>query len=143
MKKYTKHLFFFSLTMSLVTLAIQENGYKEMYPFASWKLFTVPSGGETFGERYKLYGVKGGDTIRILNTTVESYDANDEEGIVSMYASKIEKNEDRKESIEKLLIFIKDTRPEFQEYLLYKEKYRPREIGEQKMNINKKFITKL
>lgn len=143
MKKYTKHLFFFSLIMSLITLFIQENGYKELYPFASWKLFTVPSGGEAFGERYKLYGVKGSDTIRILNTTVESYDANDKEGIINTYAGKIEKNEDKEESMKKLLIFAKDTRPEFSAYLLYQERYKPRELGEKKININKKFITKL
>ncbi|AZA82482.1 hypothetical protein C1637_08195 [Chryseobacterium lactis] len=129
--------------MSIVSLVIQEKGYKEIYPFASWKLFTVPSGGEASVDRYKLYGIKDGDTIRILNKTVESYQANDEESIVNIYGGKIEQNEDRKINLTKLLIFAKDTNPEFNEYMLYKETYNPKEIGEKKVNINKKLITKL
>ncbi|CAH0256278.1 hypothetical protein [Chryseobacterium sp. Bi04] len=143
MKKYTKYLFFFSLFMSLTSLAIKEKGYNEIYPFASWKLFTVPSGGEASGERYKLYGITHGDTIRILNTPVKSYEANDEEFIVNAYGGKIDHNEDKELNRKKLLIFARDTRPEFQEYLLYKEMYSPREIGEKKMKIDKKIITKL
>lgn len=126
--------------MSVITLIIQENGYKELYPFAGWKLFTVPTGGEDSMERYKLYGIKNGDTIRILNRTVESYEANDEEGIVYSYAERIDKNEDREENRKKLLIFAKDTRPEFQKYLLYKESYNPNELGTEKMHVTKKLI---
>ncbi|MCJ7934907.1 MAG: hypothetical protein MUW56_15120 [Chryseobacterium sp.] len=143
MKKYTIYLFFFSIIMSLVSLAIKEQGYKEIYPFASWKLFTVPSGGEAFAERYKLYGIKNQDTVRILNTSVERYEANDEESIVNTYGGMIEKNENKTANVNKLLVFAKDIRPEFKEYLLYKEIYKPQQIGEKKMEINKKLITKL
>nr|WP_315031229.1 hypothetical protein [uncultured Chryseobacterium sp.] len=143
MKKYTPYLFFFSFLMSVITLVIQENGYKELYPFAGWKLFTVPVGGEKTLERYKLYGLKNKDTVRILNRSVENYEANDEEGVVYLYGERIEKNENRKENIKKLLIFAKSTRPEFQKYLLYKETYNPKEIGEEKISINKKLITGL
>ncbi|VFA43754.1 hypothetical protein [Chryseobacterium indologenes] len=143
MKKYTKYLFFFSVSMSAMTLIIQEIGYKEIYPFSGWKLFTIPAAGEKSMDRYKLYGVKDGDTIRILNKKSESYEANDEEGIVYVYGEKIERNEERAENIKKLLIFAKDTRPEFQKYLLYKETYNPREIGLGKVNLYKKLITGL
>ncbi|MBV8326258.1 hypothetical protein [Chryseobacterium sp.] len=143
MKKYTRYIFFFSFIMSVISLVIKEKGFKEMYPFASWKLFTVPGGGEAFAERYKLYGIKAHDTIRILNTNLKAYEANDEEIIVNMYGGKIENNEDREIYKKKLLIFARDTRPEFQSYLLYKEKYKPDQIGEKKMEINKKLITKL
>ncbi|REC46733.1 hypothetical protein DRF67_12975 [Chryseobacterium pennipullorum] len=129
--------------MSLISLVIQEKGYKEMYPFASWKLFTVPSGGEAYWERYRLYGIKNGDTVRIINTTVQNYDSNEKEGIINGYGGKIDNNDERERNMKKLLIFAKDTSPQFDGYLLYKEKYKPAEIGEKKMNIHKKLITKL
>jgi hypothetical protein len=143
MKKYTKHLFFFSFGMSLVSLFIMEKGCKEMYPFFSWKLFAVPSGGESSGELYKLYGIKQHDTVRIVNTPAENYEANDKAVIVGTYGSKIENNDDKEINRRKLLIFAKDTEPEYDGYLLYKETYNPKEIGEGKMYNSRKFIIKL
>lgn len=143
MKKYTKYLFIFSFIMSLISLVMGEIGRKEIYPFASWKLFTVPCGGEEFGQRYKLYGVKNGDTLRILNTNTKHYTDNDMDGIISAYGGEIDQNNDRSGNTKKLLIFAKDALPEFQEYLLYKEKYRPIEVDAKKMNITKTFITRL
>ncbi|GAE66429.1 hypothetical protein CIN01S_16_00100 [Chryseobacterium indologenes NBRC 14944] len=122
---------------------MQEKGYKEIYPFASWKLFTVPSGGENSVDRYKLYGIKNGDTIRILNKTTASYEANDEEGIVNLYGGKIEMNDNKEENMKKLFVFVKNIRPEFEEYLLYKESYNPKDIGKERTKIHKKLITVL
>lgn len=120
-----------------------EKGFKEMYPFFSWKLFSVPSGGEAYEEQYKLYGVKDNDTIRIINTSTERYDANDKAVIVGAYGKRIDENKDKEANRKKLLIFAKDSEPSYQEYFLYKETYHPKEIGEAKMNIAKKLITKL
>lgn len=143
MKKYTKHLFIFSLCMSLVSLFIAEKGYKEMYPFASWKLFAVPSGGALQEERYVLYGLKNSDTLKIVYTPSKNYEANDKALITDTYGSKIENNDDRENSRKKLLIFAQDIEPKFDGYLLYKETYNPKKIGEKRMNSHKKLITKL
>lgn len=143
MKKYTKHLFIFSFVMSIISLVIIEKGYKEMYPFYSWKLFTVPSGGESSEDQYKLYGVTDHDTIRIINTPANHYDSNDKAVIVGTYGKRIDENDDRETNKAKLLVFAKDTEPKYKGYLLYKETYNPKEIGESKMNINKKLIIKL
>ncbi|WP_131329491.1 hypothetical protein [Chryseobacterium piperi] len=129
--------------MSLISLAIMEKGYKEMYPFYSWKLFAVPSGGEGSEEQYRLYGIRDRDTVRITNTPAYSYEANDKAVIVGTYGKKIEENDNREGSRVKLLAFAKDTEPKYEGYLLYKETYNPKEIGETKMNINKKLIIKL
>lgn len=129
--------------MSLISLVIIEKGYKEMYPFFSWKLFTIPSGGEATEEQYKLYGITDRDTIRIINTPSRAYEANDKAVIVGTYGKEIDENNDREDNREKLLTFAKDTEPKYKGYLLYKETYRPREIGEAKMNINKALIIKL
>lgn len=129
--------------MSLISLFIMEKGYKEMYPFYSWKLFTVPSGGEASEDLYKLYGIRDQDTIRITNTPAYSYEANDKAVIVGTYGKKIEENDDSEGSRIKLLAFAKDTEPKYEGYLLYKETYNPKEIGGKKMNISKKLIMKL
>lgn len=143
MKKYTQHLFIFSFVMSIISLIIIEKGYKEMYPFYSWKLFTVPSGGEASEDQYKLYGVTDHDTIRIINTPADHYDPNDKAVIVGTYGKRIDENDDREANKAKLLVFAKDTEPIYKSYLLYKETYDPKEIGESKMKINKKLIIKL
>lgn len=143
MKKYTKHLFFFSVCMSLISLLIIEKGHKEMYPFASWKLFTVPSGGAMEEERYTLYGLKNSDTVKITFTHSKKYEANDKAVITDTYGKKIENNDNRETSRQKLLIFAKDIEPDFKEYFLYKEVYNPKQIGDKKMNANRKLITKL
>jgi hypothetical protein len=101
MKKYTKQLFIFSFCMSLMSLFIIEKGYKELYPFASWKLFAVPSGGSLHEERYVLYGLKGMDTVKINYTTPSPYfDANDKALITDTYAQQIANNIDREVSRE-------------------------------------------
>lgn len=144
MKKYTKYLFFFSFGMSLISLFIIEKGYKELYPFASWKLFTVPSGGSLHEERYTLYGLKDSDTIKINYTKPSpNFDANDKALITDTYGQQIDSNNNREISRNKLLIFAKEIEPEFSGYLLYKETYDPNQIGTKEMNINKKLITKL
>ncbi|WP_390453884.1 hypothetical protein [Chryseobacterium sp. Alg-005] len=120
-----------------------EKGYTEMYPFFSWKLFTVPNGGTSSEEQYKLYGVKNHDTVRIINTSEGPYAASDKEVIVRTYGKKIEDNVDKETNRKKLLIFAKDTEPDYNEYLLYKEIHNPKEIGEKKINISKKLIIKL
>ncbi|MCA6068569.1 hypothetical protein JI747_015395 [Chryseobacterium sp. RG1] len=144
MKKYTKYLFFFSFGMSLTSLFIIEKGYKELYPFASWKLFAVPSGGSLHEERYILYGLKGMDTIKINYITPSPYyDANDKALITDTYGKQIENNIDKEMSRKKLLIFAKDIEPNFEGYLLYKESYNPRLIETKAMKIAKKFIIEL
>ncbi|CAD7800823.1 hypothetical protein CHRY9390_00685 [Chryseobacterium aquaeductus] len=143
MKKYTKHLFIFSFCMSLVSLVLIEKGHKEMFPFASWKLFTVPSGGALEEERYVLYGVKNSDTAKINFTPLKNYESNDQAVITDTYGKNIENNDTREISRKKLLIFAKDIAPNYDGYVLYKEIYNPKEIGGKKMNINKKLITKL
>lgn len=143
MKKYTKHLFFFSVGTSLVSLVLIEKGHKELFPFASWKLFTVPSGGALQEERYVLFGLKNSDTLKINYAPSQKYEANDKAIITDTYGQKIEKNEEREISRKKLLVFAKDIEPDFTGYLLYKETYNPKEIGEKKMNLHRKLITKL
>ncbi len=134
MKKLTKYLFFFSFIMSLISLFIAEKGFKELYPFASWKLFTIPSGGLPEEERYILFGIKNNDTIRIYNTESAHYEANDKAVIVSMYSSNIDNNIDKEISKKKLVVFAKEIAPEYQSYAVFKEIYKPKEIGEKKKN---------
>lgn len=144
MKKYTKHLFIFSFCMSLISLFIIEKGYKELYPFASWKLFAVPSGGALHEERYVLYGLKDMDTVKINYTKPSRYfDANDKALITDTYAQQIENNINGEISRKKLLTFAREIEPQFNGYLLYKEIYNPRQIETNKMKVAKKFIIKL
>jgi hypothetical protein len=120
-----------------------ERGGKEIYPFFSWKLFTSPSGSEKFEEQYRLYRVDGNDTIRIFYKPTAIYDENNLSLIVGFYGKKIEKNENRKGSVEKMKIFMKSYQPEYKNLLLYKESFNPWDLGTPVFKIKKTLITRL
>lgn len=143
MQKYTKHLFFISLFLSLLSLYIIGKGGKEIYPFYSWKLFTSPSGSEKFEEQYRLYRVEGNDTIRVLYQATEMYDENNLALITGFYGKKIEKNENREGNIKKMKIFMRSYRRGYNNLLLYKESFNPWDLGKPTFKINKTLITKL
>ncbi|SEW48305.1 hypothetical protein SAMN05421841_3785 [Chryseobacterium wanjuense] len=143
MQKYTKYLFFISFFLSLLSLYVIERGGKEIYPFFSWKLFTSPSGSEKFEEQYRLYRVDGNDTIRILYKPTAIYDENNLALIVGFYGKKIEKNENREGSVEKMKIFMKSYQPEYKNLLLYKESFNPWDLGTSVFKIKKTLITRL
>ena len=143
MQKYTKSLFFISLFLSLVSLYIMEQGGKEIYPFFSWKLFTSPSGSEKSEEQYRLYRVTGNDTVRVLYQATDIYDENNLALVTGFYGKKIDKNEDRENSIRKMKIFMKSYRPEYNNLILYKESFNPWDLGKTSFKIEKTLITKL
>ncbi|SIQ29274.1 hypothetical protein SAMN05880574_109107 [Chryseobacterium sp. RU37D] len=143
MQKYTKYLFFISIFLSFVSLYIIEKGGKEIYPFFSWKLFTSPSGSEKFEEQYRLYKVKGNDTIRVLYKATDLYDENNLALITGFYGKKIEKNEDRERNIRKMKIFIKSYQQENINFLLFKENFNPWELGKPTFKIKKTLIARL
>ena len=143
MQKYTRHLFFISLFLSLVSLYVIGKGGKEIYPFFSWKLFTSPSGSEKFEEQYRLYKVEGSDTIRVLYKATDLYDENNQALITGFYGKKIEKNEDRERNIQKMKIFIKSYQTEDNNFLLFKESFNPWDLGKSAFRIKKTLIAKL
>ena len=143
MQKYTKHLFFISLFLSLLSLYIIGKGGKEIYPFYSWKLFTSPSGSEKFEEQYRLYRVEGNDTTRVLYQATGMYDENNLALITGFYGKKIEKNENREGNIKKMKIFMRSYRRGYNNLLLYKESFNPWDLGKSTFKINKTLITKL
>ncbi|WP_449399361.1 hypothetical protein [Chryseobacterium wanjuense] len=137
MQKYTKYLFFISLFLSLLSLYVIEKGGKEIYPFFSWKLFTSPSGSEKFEEQYRLYRVHGKDTLRVIYTATDIYDENNLALITGFYGKKIEKNENREGSIQKMKIFMKSYQPAYNNLLLYKESFNPWDLGTPAFKIKK------
>jgi hypothetical protein len=143
MQKYTKYLFIISLLLSFASLYIIEKGGKEIYPFFSWKLFTSPSGSENFEEQYRIYRISGNDTIRVPYTSSKIYDENNLALIVGFYGKKIEKNEEKENSIRKMKIFMKSWHPDYDNLVLYKESFKPWDFGKPSFAIKKTLISKL
>ena len=141
MPKYTRYLFWFSLLTSLTSLVLMEKGGKEIYPFYSWKLFTVPSGGEPTADQYRIYGIKGSDTIRIpLVDTNIGYTRLESTSPMLFYGNKIDKKEDVQTSIEKLKTFSVAAYPQYTRFAIYKETYTTQNIGTQDFRMTKKLI---
>jgi hypothetical protein len=120
-----------------------ERGGKEIYPFFSWKLFTSPSGSEKFEEQYRLYNVHGNDTVRVIYKATDIYDENNLALVTGFYGKKIDKNEDRENSIRKIKIFMKSYKSEYNNLILYKENFNPWDLGKPSFKIKKTLITKL
>ncbi|GAA4159039.1 hypothetical protein GCM10022217_21130 [Chryseobacterium ginsenosidimutans] len=120
-----------------------DKGGKEIYPFFSWKLFTSPSGSDKFEEQYRLYRIAGNDTVRVLYQATDIYDENNLALVTGFYGKKIDKNEDRENSVRKMKIFMKSYRPEYKNLILYKESFNPRDLGKASFKIKKTLITKL
>jgi hypothetical protein len=143
MQKYTQYLFFISLFLSFVSLYVIDRGGKEIYPFFSWKLFTSPSGSDKLEEQYRLYRVTGNDTLRVVYQATDIYDENNLALVTGFYGKKIDKNEDRENSIRKMKIFMKSYGPEYKNLILYKESFNPQDLGKTSFKIKKTLITKL
>lgn len=143
MQKYTRILYFLSLALSLTSLYVLEKGGKEIYPFFSWKLFTNPSGSENFEEQYRIYTVKGKDTVRIPCQRTAIYDENNVALIIGFYGRKIDKNEDREANIRKLNTFMKSYKPIDRPLILFKESYKPWDLGKPAFTIQKTFVSTL
>ena len=96
MAKYTKYLFYISISLSFFSFIIIKRGYQELYPFFSWKLFSSPSGNTSETTEYRLYGVKKKDTVRISNNYSDVYDENEKAGLINYYSSLIENGKEIK-----------------------------------------------
>lgn len=143
MQKYTSYLFYLSLILSCISYWVISKGGKEIYPFYTWKLFTKPSGFSNKEQFYKLYGIKGNDTVRILNTNSEIYDGNDKFGIVNYFGKNIDEKIDIENNKKNLLEFARITEPSYSKYILILESFDPQKIGQKSFVINKKVITTL
>lgn len=137
MQRYTKYLFFIGVVLSLYSLIVIQKGGREFYPFYSWKLFSIPSGSDEYESEYRLYGVKGEDTIRINNDEDALFGKNEKFKIISFYARNISDRESQKE----LKNFGKLIAPDFKTFLLIEEKYKPKDLCDRNYHhIEKKII---
>lgn len=141
MKKITVYLFYLSVFFMTCSYVIASKGYSEIYPFFAWKLFSKPYASATEDEIYKLYGVKGIDTVRIIYKETEVYDGNTQFGIVNAFGKNVADKIDEKQNIDKLKTFAKIVAPEYSHYILAIEKSNPQKIGQKDFKIEKKIIT--
>ncbi|MEJ8804014.1 hypothetical protein [Pontibacter sp. H249] len=53
--KYTKRLVAVSMAGSILSVVTGMAGFGELYPFATWKLYTQPLGSKNIYEEYRIY----------------------------------------------------------------------------------------
>lgn len=143
MKRYTFHLLMLSTLLSVASIMTISKGYGEIYPFYTWMLFTKPYGMNKSEQTYRLYGVKGLDTIRILNNSSKLFDGNEKYGIVNRYGKAISINENSLSNKKQLYEFAKLTDPNYEKYLLVLENYDLQKADHQKVIYQMKIITEL
>ena len=140
MAKFTKYLFIISISLSLVSFLLIKNGYKELYPFYSWKLFSVPSGNTSELQEFRLYGVKGNVVEKLNNTDSQLFDGNEKFSIINDYGNAILEKKEVPENKTKLLKFAQLIEPKFDSYYLVQETYKPEDLGKKSFKIDKKTI---
>lgn len=143
MAKFTKYLFWISISLSLTSFVVIKRGGREIYPFYSWKLFSVPSGNKMESAEFRLYGVKNKVVKRINNSDSDLYDGNTKFTFINSYGEAIVKNQNVAENKIKLLEFAKTIEPNFDYYYLIEEKFNPQNLGTKNLNISSKIITTL
>ena len=99
----------------------------EVYPFAPWKLFSNPSGSNLEFEAFKVYGVKGNDSIQLSLNKPDVFSANKHVYAIQYYTSRIYKNEDPELNKKKLRLLFEGLRPhqDFEQFILKKEIVNP------------------
>lgn len=128
MKKYTPILFWVSLTLSAFSYVLASNGGSEIYPFYFWKLFTKPSGAAMEERFYKIYGIRGTDTLRLQYQDTPLYDGNDQFSFINRWGSQIDASINPTANEEKLKKLLKATAPQYERYLLVEETFNPHHL---------------
>lgn len=118
-------------------------GGNEIYPFYSWKLFSVPFGNKLESTEFRLYGVKNNVVKRINNTEGNLFDGNTKFILINSYGEAIFKNENVEENKRKLLEFAKTVEPTFEYYYLIEETFNPQDLGNKDLSITNKIIATL
>lgn len=139
--KITKSLFFISLILSAVSFFISTQGYKEIYPFFYWKLYTQPLGNTYLYNDYKIYGTIGKDTIRVSNKGYENFNKDDYYYFLTKEASIIaSKKYNSNYHKKRIYDFGQAIAPNFKQYILMKESFNPIEIAKDSTNYTKEII---
>lgn len=143
MTKKTLILFTVALVLSLTSLYTVKKGWGEVYPFFSWRLFTKPSGSSKSDVQYRLYGIRGIDTLRLPNTATPLFDENERASLINYFGDKISNKIEKDLYTRKLLHLATIVEPKFQCFLLVKETFNPQEIDQKSFKIHKEVITQL
>ncbi len=144
MKKYTLYLVVTGFALSgLSLITISETG-SEIYPFFTWKLFGRPYGSAPEDTSiYRIYGVKGKDTIRIPLKDTPDFDRDITFGIINGCASLVEQGKDVAYNRKKLNDLAHITSPGYDTYFVVREDFDPHKIATPGFTFSKKLITRL
>lgn len=142
MHKYTLSLFIFSLLMSFGSFFLIKNGGHELYPFYSWKLFSVPSGNLPNATQLKLYTI--GDDERLYRTVYKEnsqFDENEANSFTNYFGGKIRAGSQTEIYKDKLLVLGKILYPGAKRFALVEEEYNPQQEPDKKVILKTKIIT--
>jgi hypothetical protein len=130
-------LIIISMALGAVGIFASKNGYGELYPFFSWRLYSKPLGAEGGVSQYRIYGLSAGATdftrIRIADTP--TFSATDYVYTLEFLARQYQGDTTKASA---LRIFCKHCHPEYQAYRLVKEEY---DIPQAKQDLQLKKMT--
>jgi hypothetical protein len=125
--KYTKFLFFISISFSIISYSLSLKGIPEIYPFFYWKLYSQPLGSNEVFNDYRLYGItKDNDTLRIPNIGYPHFNKDDYYYFITNEASKIKSNSfELNYHKSRIQVFGEFIAPNFENYILAQEQFKP------------------
>ena len=106
-------------------------GFKELYPFFHWKLYTQPLGNTNIVYDYRIYGIsKNNDTIRLKNKGYKYLNQDDYYYFLSNEAQKVKSKEFSNSYLKnRLKSFGSLIDSNYVEYLIIEEEFDPMTIN--------------
>lgn len=126
-----KVLVLLSVVGSLASAYTLRQGWGEVYPFATWKLYTQPRGSNHVYSTFRIYTRHAGDTI-FRRQTVEATPTfnQDDYGFMleNLGSSTLADSAHQTNALERLQVFVKHLYPNAREYRVVLEKVQVKDL---------------
>ncbi len=125
----TKYLVIASLLLSVVSIYSTKAGWGEIYPFYFWKLYSQPLGNTKVVSEYRIYAKQKSDSAFCRMAVKDNYTFTVGEYVYTLHRLVTDYSNTRSETNKnRLYDFVKHVEPEYEQYEIIKETYRPLEI---------------
>ncbi|MHA6248300.1 hypothetical protein ACXYMU_10215 [Pontibacter sp. CAU 1760] len=127
--RLTRLLVLLSIAGSGLSILLSGTGFGEVYPFATWKLYTQPLGNKQVYEEYRLYTLTPGDSA-FRRLSVQATDAfTADEYVYTLHAltqAALGQGAASGKAKARLLQFARHVAPAATQYQVVQERYHPK-----------------
>lgn len=124
--RLTRLLVLLSIMGSGLSIFLSETGFGEVYPFATWKLYTQPLGNKQAYAEYRLYTLTPGDSVFRRQAIRPTATFTTDEYVYTLHALTQAALGQDAASKARLLQFARHVAPGARQYKIVQESYHPK-----------------